>query len=506
MNTQCIEIELLEDTVISATSATSGAHHSLDYIPGAALWGATASRLYAALGQQAFEFFHGDRSCFADGLPIVDDRVAWPVPLSWHEAKFEPARVDGYLDGESIWNMAVDSRPESDQLKQLRDAHVDMATGRWIKPRMRLRMKTALANGTAAEGQLFGYEALPAGSRFLASIGMTDADLLERAVRLLEEGILIGRSRSAEYGRAGIRRVDPPRQVSAASPVDFTTVYLASDLCLLDAHAQPCVKPDGSMLGLGELPLDPARSFVRTRRYAPWNAYRRGHDMERQVLTRGSVLVFGGRPDADAIERLASNGAGLYRSQGLGRVLVDPWFAAGAVGAFEDAGSADREDPARSEPPPDTPLVRLLRARAGTREVEIRLVRHAEQIKQDMVGRLRQARLASGVLDSQLFGPSKSQWSKLENLPGVHSRDELYSEIFGDPQQQDRSRQIGLARADHENWSTPIWIGSEQKSISDWFREVLDARWRCEPVDGNPDKLRRLVQHIARLMAKEAGQ
>jgi len=506
MNTQFIEIELLEDTVISATSATSGAHHSLDYIPGAALWGATASRLYATLGEQAFEIFHADRSHFSDGLPLVHDRVAWPVPLSWHEAKFEPARFDSYLDGESVWNMAVDSRPESEQLKQLRDAHVDMATGRWVKPRMRLRMKTALANGTAAEGQLFGYEALPSGSRFLASVSVADAELLERVVSVLEEGILIGRSRSAEYGRARIRRVDPPPQVSAASPADFTTVYLASDLCLLDEHAQPCLQPNGSMLGLGELPLDPTRSFVRTRRYAPWNAYRRGHDMERQVITRGSVLAFEGRADADAIERLTRNGAGLYRNQGLGRLLVDPWFVAGPVGAFESAGVTDAGRPSRSEPPPDTPLVRLLRARAGTRDVEIQLVRHAEKLKENLIAQLRQARRAAGVLESQPFGPSKSQWSKLENLTGGQSRDELYKEIFGDPQQRDRSKQVGLARADHENWSTPIWVGSEQRSISDWFREVLDKQWPREPVDGDPDKLRRLVQHLARLMAKEAGQ
>lgn len=505
MKTRHIEIELLEDTVISASSATTGAHRSLDYIPGATLLGASAARLYARLGDQAFDVFHGNRARFSDGLPLVDDRVAWPAPLSWHEAKFLPARSGDCLDGEAVTNRVVDSRPREEQVKQLRDAHVDLATGRWVKPGMRLRMKTALDNGTAAEGQLFGYEALPAGTRFLASV-RADDDLLERLLAVLEEGILIGRSRSAEYGRARVRPIETPPPEPAIDPGNFTAVYLAADLCLLDERAQPCLQPDGTMLGLGELPLDPARSFIRTRRYAPWNAHRRAHDMERQVISRGSVLVFKGRPDAAAIERLHADGAGLYRNQGLGRVLVDPWFVAGSIGAFEDAGSADREGPARSEPPPDTPLIRLLRARAGTRDVEIQLVRHAEKLRENLVAQLRQARIASGVLDSQVFGPSKSQWSKLENLPGGYSREALYREIFGDPQQRDRSKQVGLARADNENWSTPIWVGSEHKSISDWFRDVLDGQWPCEPVDGNLDRLRRLVQHLARLMAKEAGQ
>lgn len=505
MNTQSIEIELLEDTVISATSATSGAHHSLDYIPGATLLGATAARLYAELGEQAFGVFHGNQARFSDGLPLADGRLAWPVPLSWHEAKGEPARDGGRIDGKRIRNLTVDSRPAGVQLKQLRDAHVDLATGRWIRPGMRLRMKTALEQGTAAEGQLFGYEALPAGTRFLASVSMRKPQLLERTLALLEQGILIGRSRSAEYGRARIRRIDAPAAEPAGGPQDFTIIYLASDLCLVDAQAQPCLQPHGTMLGLGELALEPARSFIRTRRYAPWNAHRRAHDMERQVIVRGSVLAFDGRPDGAAIERLQAEGAGLYRNQGLGRVLVDPWFVAGPLGAFESADSTDAADQATASAP-DTPLIRLLRTRAGMRDRDIRLVRHAEQITNGMVGQLERARLASGLLESEAFGPSRSQWGKLQKLAEDDSREALFAEIFGQPDERDRSRQTGLARPDHENWNTKIWIDSEQKTISEWFRGLLEEQWAKEPVQRKPDRLRRLVQHLARLMAKEASQ
>ena len=43
MNQFAFEIELLDDLVISARSATTGGHQTLDYIPGQTLLGACAA-------------------------------------------------------------------------------------------------------------------------------------------------------------------------------------------------------------------------------------------------------------------------------------------------------------------------------------------------------------------------------------------------------------------------------------------------------------------------------
>ena len=45
-------ITLQDDLVISASSATTGGHESLDYLPGSLLFGVAASRLYAELKKQ----------------------------------------------------------------------------------------------------------------------------------------------------------------------------------------------------------------------------------------------------------------------------------------------------------------------------------------------------------------------------------------------------------------------------------------------------------------------
>ena len=54
-----LHIELLDDLVFSSRSATSGAHSSLDRIPGSALWGLVASELYGQLSPaDAWLLFH----------------------------------------------------------------------------------------------------------------------------------------------------------------------------------------------------------------------------------------------------------------------------------------------------------------------------------------------------------------------------------------------------------------------------------------------------------------
>jgi len=496
---QSIIIELLEDTVISATSATAGAHHSLDYIPGATLLGAAAARLYGQLGSAAFEVFHGNAARFSDGLPLAGDHPAWPVPLSWHEKKFEPARADGTIDGEQLVNLASGERPEGDQIKQLREAHVDIATGTWIKPTLRLRMKTALENGSAKESALFGYEAIPAGSRFLATIAARDEQLLGQLTEVFSHGILIGRSRSTEYGRASVSLVDPPAlPQSVPSPIDgLTFLYLASDLCLLDRNGQPCLAPEGEDLGIEGAKLVPEKSFLRTRSYAPWNAYRRHHDMERQVIARGSVLALSGGIDPAALKAIAREGLGLYRNQGLGRVLVNPGFVVDPNAAIGKGGLATPvEDVPRT---PDSPLIRLLIERADMGNEKTRIVQQAEEFSERIRKVLDQARLAGGILDSEEFGPSKSQWKKFRDLRQKHhgSIDKLLTEIFGSN---------GIARPDHQNWGTKIWVGSEQLKIADWFRRELEREAERDPIksaSNRTEALRRLVIETAILMAKE---
>jgi hypothetical protein len=113
--------------------------------------------------------------------------------------------------------------------------------------------------------------------------------------------------------------------------------YAASDLVLI-RDGLPTLQPAAEDFFLDAPPFnlpkdtrcDPEHTYLRTRQYAPWIAYFNGHGMERHVLARGSVLSFTAEHDvtlaelADLQTKLDDAGRGLYRNEGLGRVLVNP--------------------------------------------------------------------------------------------------------------------------------------------------------------------------------------
>ncbi len=332
-----LEIELLDDLVSTERSATVGGHRCLDYIPGAQLLGAAATVLYAKLSpEDAWRTFHSGEVRFGAGLPVAEGfSQALPMPLSLHVRKGERATDDREFLNVRARNLARGSRQDGAQLTQLRQHHVT-TTGRVIKVDRTASLKTAVgANGRARDGFLFQMTTLRAGARFVSRIDADDPALLGPVCDVLtRDGIRLGRSRSAEFGRVRVRRVVPAVgwEEGALEDAMEVVVWCVSDLCLLDCStAQPTLVPSPEHFRLpGSWRLDLTRSFPRSRRYSPFNSTRRRPDTERQVIVAGSVLVFVG----DAAVRLSElregirRGVGEHRADGLGRVLVEPAFLA----------------------------------------------------------------------------------------------------------------------------------------------------------------------------------
>ncbi|MGB0723323.1 MAG: hypothetical protein ACPGU7_13105 [Gammaproteobacteria bacterium] len=341
MKQATLHLELLDDVVLSARSASFGGHETLDYIPGATLLGWAASQLYAALNSEglAFEAFHSGRLRFGNALPLDDHgAMALPVPRCWSipkdqspvDARWEHSarkRLDGVIN-----NALVLERDPRD--RTLRDGFVVPTTGEWLKPSRTLRMRTAINpdTGRAATGQLFGYESLKAGQRFRALLSADDnldQTLFDRVRDRFDQATLrLGRSRSAQYGRARCRVGNAPDPIASTSTdTGKLILWLISDLAALDSHGQPTLTPDLSDLApdLPHAPLAPSKCFVTTRRYSPYNGFRRAHDLERQVIEQGSVLSFDlEHPLTPAQRQLLESGLGAYREAGLGAVMVNP--------------------------------------------------------------------------------------------------------------------------------------------------------------------------------------
>lgn len=344
-----LELELLEDCIVTAANTSQCRHYCLDYIPGSKLFGIAAGKLFAGYGADIFfsgkvRFGPGLFMSPATGIPC------FPVPLSFH--------TDKEAGAQEIYNSLVDDDiPGDEPVVQLRSGEMEAINptrAKLYQPAKNRCLKSARNRdifGVARENQLFNFESLHKGQKFLVTIeadSSVDEEVFNGIITtLLEpEYIYLGRSRHAEFGKARLSLHTDERPYSslqamadrfspdAPTEVDanLCVFYLVSDLALFRNNT-PTLLPFPEAFGLdGEQDtFIPGKSFIRTRSYSPWNSFYGCAETERQVIVRGSVISFRlARPlteeREDTLIRFLSNGIGGYRNEGLGTVLLNPAF------------------------------------------------------------------------------------------------------------------------------------------------------------------------------------
>ncbi len=406
-----LTLELLEDAVLSARSATLGGHRSLDYIPGAVLYGVCASRLYGSLGKNAFLVFHCDKVRFGNGYPVAaNGTTGYPIPFSWHKIKGETFTKDDdrLIDGEKIFSGKTE---DGKQLKQLRDGYVT-PEGLYLEPKTTFRMKTAInpVDGTAAEAQLFGYEAIEAGQKFHASLDFDDdisEDLIKQIRESLDGTIYIGRSRSAQYGKVKCSVEQVEVRAAPSHSGGTLSLFLVSDLCLEDENGMPALWPSPTLFGLKTGRFDAENSFLRFRYYSPYNMARRHYDNERHVIQQGSVVTFQDISSTEDLSHLIE-GLGNYRCNGLGQVFIQPeWVLKPGSDIFPDA---ELSSPPKPPEEPQEPLVAWLKSRVKTGSARKTDRRLAEEMNRELEKIYVSARKYAGEPAGTLVGPGKTQW------------------------------------------------------------------------------------------------
>jgi hypothetical protein len=478
IHSTALEIELLDDCVFSASSATAGGHESLDRVPGSALLGAAASTLYASLSRdEAFTVFHSGQVRFLDGMPLNGSRAAWPVPIAWHERKDRPALDgNGRLEGAHVMNYRVGRWGAGVQPKQLRRGYIG-ADGRLVQPRRHHRMKTAIdpQTGRAQESALFGYDVLERGQRFVVRVEAdetVDPDLFGRVVdALVADGrILLGRSRSAEFGRARVSPragVDVPARAEPQE-TDSLTLWLLSDTALCDSFGRPTTSPDPVALGLDAgARVDHERSFIRTRRYSPWNAARGGFDSERQVCSAGSVISFRlPEPLSHAQRCELARGIGLHREAGLGQVAVNPSLLDGEHPTFTPTETASRREPAAE---PNHPLLAFLSNQDDSWKTGVRGL--VDDFVKDYFRVIEGARRDHGVHEHLPFGPSRSQWGRIQAISSQQKGQALMSALFEDNP---------IIHATAENWEITLAprdrVSDKHARLADWTKQQIKVK------------------------------
>lgn len=421
MNGFTLDITLTDDTIFSQRAGSEGGHATLDYIPGSALLGAAANQLYDSLDEQAWNVFHSGQVRFGNGYPLAGEQETFPMPMSLHKAKEKPEKeATNFLVGKR----RIEDGEKTLQSEQMREGYLSLE-GKRIKLDPRLRMKTAIdpETGRAKDGALFGYAAIPAGTRFRAHVEVDeslDPAVIQQLRDSFSRGLYLGRSRAAEYGRA---RVDiKPLQTASAENGQVErhlVLWCLSDLACIDQHGMPTTTPAPTSLGLPEGHLDLESSFIRNRRYTPWNGKRQGYDLERLVIGKGSVLVFEleSTPDAEQLSRL-QRGIGLYTAQGLGRVWANPpLLSQRRLEIVTQDDTKNMQAIAR----PASPLLDWIERRqqqsCNLQAIETQVEKWLEIFD----GHYTSARNWAGLKPGEAIGPSASQWGQVMEYARQHT-------------------------------------------------------------------------------------
>lgn len=424
------------EVIISRRAATLGGQSSLDYLPGAVFLGAAAAKLYKMLGQEdAYTTFHSGQVRFGNAYPVgPDGQATWPVPLSWHTLKkedWQEIQQDERLTAKRICNKLFQNAGR----EQMDSGYIGL-DGNYFRPKTELRLKTAVdpITGRAADRQLFGYAGLPAGLRFRFTLSADDgvsSATFDCIVKALKGRLRIGRSRSAEYGGVHVETMaaPPPRETRAVLVDDESlAIWLLSDTALLDSYGRPTLTPTASHFKLPtDSSLQPQRSFILSRSYAPFNAHLRHRSQERLVLRQGSVLTFRVPSDFDVqdLAKELERGVGLYRQDGLGQVWVNPPLLGEAFPELSSAtekAKADTTtmaDSSAPETPPPTALTRWLQAQVA----QTAIAREAEGIADAWAAEIRHlyatARQLAGRPPDTPIGPTATQWGRIMELAKV---------------------------------------------------------------------------------------
>lgn len=505
MYQQTLIITALEPLIFSDSPVTVEPT-TLDYIPGSALLGAVAARLYShnlrhAQTQDNWRLFHSGEVIFGNAYPCRAQSPALPAPLAWHAPKGADCRLnelkDTLLDREAIHTRAC--TPEGQPLKGF--PHSYITPDGHIAPVHRTRtLKTAIEKktGIAKESHLFAYQAILPGQRFACVLRAQRREDLELIQQALGNQVRLGRSRSAEFGLAALTWGESIEQLeTTALTGPALTLWCLSDLAALDQNGQPTFTPQPRDLGLPEGRLELAQSFIRTRGYSPFNQARQAYDVQRQVILQGSVLQFTLKKPLEARHHQGLlAGLGAYTPEGLGQVWLAQPFWDEAHPRFLDAETAGTETyqflpripaetpqtPASCQGPshdPDADAFLDWLNQRGSRQTTIN---QASGPAQALFERLRQFYDSARKLNvtQEVTGPSARQWALVQNqAQGCPDLNTLKQRLF-DPKKglcKQASEREGVLM----DWGVEGSYEGKIISFAQWLEEQVKALHQPDP-------------------------
>lgn len=420
------ECTLLSDIVLNQSSSSMGNQKSLDFIPGNNFLGIVAKALYKKESEESLLLFHSGKVRFGDAHPSLGNIRGLKVPAAMYYPKLKKPSEELYIH-HGITNQEV---LKNLQLKQCRKGFYafDNKLGKPIDTHKGFTIKSAYDSDKrrSEDGLMFGYEYLSKGLTLYFEIesDIEDEFINEQISKALIGEKLIGHSRTAEFGRVSIKKLDGNGEykdvTSNATPdtikVDgkeekCVVIYADARLIFLNENGEPTYQPSvNSLLGkkgkdkVGDIVWE--KSQIRTFQYAPWNGKRQSYDTDRCGVEKGSVFVVRLKDGVDCPTE--SQYVGYYTNEGFGKVIYNPEFLTCKAGKNGDAEYRleNLPTPQKTTPQeitPDTVLLKYLvtKQKASTSE------KTTYSIVEEEIGTL-----------APLFskGQFASQWSSIRSL------------------------------------------------------------------------------------------
>ncbi len=341
MNGFAYTLILEEPVLANSLSGDTNSARSLPFIPGGLVRGALVPAYLKSKGLNEIKadntefgefsrLFLKNSTRFLHAYPVCSDKRMLPTPLAWKEYKDQQAGV--------IQNFAHTIKTDptlknvSFPFYVLNGDKVVRAKHEW---QVNVHTQRDAVYGRAKEGQgaVFRYEALPAGLHLEGMIlakDKTDADTIKQ---LLPEYIMLGKARTAGYGRARIVigkdiddnwREDEASELPTGKANTFTITFL-SNAILRDANGQATLDPLAALKAvLGANDLQIKKTFHSSEIVGGFNRQWGMPLPQSQALGTGSVFVAESASGVgkEALLHLERSGMGERKAEGFGRVAV----------------------------------------------------------------------------------------------------------------------------------------------------------------------------------------
>ncbi|HIF9188838.1 TPA: hypothetical protein ACX6PH_001808 [Photobacterium damselae] len=432
----------IDPVILSQSTATTNNHQGLDYIPGSAMLGLVASKLYNGLTEQeSWQVFHSGAVQFGNAYADINGEVCLPLPASWHYVKGQKAELDGRLSTDVV-NHAHGDVDSTKQYKQCRSGYVS-SSGFMASIQQGMVTKTALERtGSVKEGSLYCYTYIDKNQSFIGAIECADASQRQSIAQVLTGDLRLGRARGSEFGRVRVELLESITPYSVRES-DTLTLWCISDCQCIDALGLPTYTPALSELVAGATgTLNREKSFIRSHKVTRFNQARGGFDSEQLVIAKGSVLVFDDVSITQAqLEQLRDTGIGLNRQQGLGSVMINPlWSQSSNLTVARLFDSTAFSLPKANAPvipatAQNSRLIAWVERNSQAQKDALVVQQAAKNAIAKIVQAYRDARQYNCISEGHEAGPSSSQWRRIDELVcrgDVNWKTKLFTQHKGD--------------------------------------------------------------------------